>query len=60
MWGYIFSAICPKKGKGAGLVLLYCDTEAMQEQLPKSATPSILEHMSCSFSIKPDGTLRRS
>ena len=33
MWAYIFGAICPKKGKGAGLVLPYCDTEAMQEHL---------------------------
>ncbi len=33
MWTYIFGAICPKKGKGAGLVLPYCDTEAMQEHL---------------------------
>lgn len=33
MWAYIFGAICPKKGKGAGLVLPYCETEAMQEHL---------------------------
>ncbi|MGF6175037.1 hypothetical protein ABIE33_003345 [Ensifer sp. 4252] len=33
MWAYIFGAICPKMGKGAGLVLPYCDTEAMQEHL---------------------------
>ena len=33
MWAYIFGAICPKKGKGAGLVLPWCDTEAMQEHL---------------------------
>ena len=33
MWAYIFGAICPKKGKGAGLVLPYCDTEAMQDHL---------------------------
>ena len=33
MWAYIFGAICPKKGKGARLVLPYCDTEAMQEHL---------------------------
>ena len=35
IWAYIFGAICPKKGKGAGLVLPYCDTEAMQEYLVK-------------------------
>ena len=33
MWAYIFGAICPKKGKGAGLVLPYCDTSAMNEHL---------------------------
>ena len=33
MWAYIFDSICPKKGKGAGLVLPYCDTGAMQEDL---------------------------
>ena len=30
---YIFGSICPKKGKGAGLVLPYCDTKAMAAQL---------------------------
>ena len=30
---YIFGAICPKKGKGAGLVMPYCDTAAMNEHL---------------------------
>ena len=29
----MFGAICPAKGKGAGLVLPYCDTEAMATQL---------------------------
>ncbi|WP_370007157.1 IS630 family transposase [Sinorhizobium fredii] len=33
MWAYIFGAVCPRKGKGAGLVLPYCDTEAMQQHL---------------------------
>jgi len=28
-WAYIFGAICPRKGKGAGLVMPYADTEAM-------------------------------
>ena len=32
-WAYIFGAICPAKGKGAGLVLPYCNTEAMAAQL---------------------------
>ncbi|TBB57276.1 IS630 family transposase [Rhizobium ruizarguesonis] len=33
MWAYIFGAICPKRGKGAGLVLPYCDTDAMNQHL---------------------------
>jgi hypothetical protein len=33
MWAYIVGAICPKKGKGAGLVLPYCDTDAMNQHL---------------------------
>ena len=33
LWAYLFGAICPAKGKGAGLVLRYCDTEAMAAQL---------------------------
>ncbi|MDQ3557591.1 MAG: IS630 family transposase [Pseudomonadota bacterium] len=32
-WAYIFGAICPAKGKGAGLVMPWCDTEAMAEHL---------------------------
>ncbi len=32
-WAYIFGAICPKKGKGAGLVMPWCDTRAMTEHL---------------------------
>ncbi len=30
---YIFGAICPKKGKGAGLVMPRCDTDAMTAHL---------------------------
>jgi hypothetical protein len=33
MWAYIFGAICPAKGKAAGLVMPYANTEAMQEHL---------------------------
>jgi len=33
MWAYIFGAVCPQKGKGAGLVLPYCDTGAMTAHL---------------------------
>jgi hypothetical protein len=32
-WAYIFGAICPAKGKGAGLVMPWCDTHAMQAHL---------------------------
>jgi DDE superfamily endonuclease len=32
-WAYIFGAICPAEGKGAGIVLPFCDTPAMQEHL---------------------------
>ena len=32
-WAYIFGAICPAKGKGAGLVMPYCDTHAMTAHL---------------------------
>jgi hypothetical protein len=30
---YIFGAICPRKGKGAGLVMPRCDTQAMTAHL---------------------------
>ena len=33
MWADIFGAICPKKGKGAGLVMPRCDTDAMAAHL---------------------------
>lgn len=32
-WAYIFGATCPAKGKGAGLVMPYCDTGAMDAHL---------------------------
>lgn len=32
-WAYIFGAICPAEGKGAGLVMPWCDTHAMGEHL---------------------------
>jgi hypothetical protein len=32
-WAYIFGAICPEGGKGAGLVMPWCDTPAMQAHL---------------------------
>ncbi len=32
-WAYIFGAICPAEGKGAGIVMPFCDTPAMQAHL---------------------------
>ena len=32
-WAYIFGAICPAKGKGAGLVMPWCDIPAMERHL---------------------------
>ena len=35
---YIFGAVCPHEGKGAALVLPYCDTRAMSLHLAEVAT----------------------
>ncbi len=35
---YIFGAVCPREGKGAALVLPYCNTEAMGLHLAEIAT----------------------
>jgi hypothetical protein len=35
---YIFGAVCPREGKGAALVLPYCDTQAMNLHLAEIAT----------------------
>jgi hypothetical protein len=32
-WAYIFGAVCPARGVGAGLVLPFANTEAMQHHL---------------------------
>ncbi len=32
-WAYIFGAICPAKGKAAGLIMPYCNRQAMNEHL---------------------------
>ena len=39
---YIFGAICPKEGKGAGLVLPVCDTYAMNLHLAEIASCTLL------------------
>ena len=39
---YIFGAICPKEGKGAGLVLPFCNSAAMQlhlEEIARTVAP---------------------
>ena len=41
-YAYIFGAICPEKGKGAGLVLPRCDSEAMSlhlAEISRSVSP---------------------
>ena len=35
---YIFGAICPAKGKGAGLVMPHCDSDAMTAHLAEIST----------------------
>jgi transposase len=35
---YIFGAVCPQQGKGAALVLPYCNTDAMSLHLAEIAT----------------------
>ena len=36
-WAYLFGAICPARGTGAGLVLPTCNSEAMQLHLEEMA-----------------------
>jgi hypothetical protein len=36
-WAYIFGAVCPERGVGAGLVLPFADTEAMTLHLAEIA-----------------------
>jgi transposase len=44
-WAYVFGAICPAEGKGAGIVMPFCDTPAMQEHLTEiSATVAADAH----------------
>jgi hypothetical protein len=41
-WAYIFGAICPAQGKGAGLVLPWCNTHAMNlhlQEISAAVTP---------------------
>jgi hypothetical protein len=32
-WAYLFGAVCPDRGVGAGLVMPYANTDAMNEHL---------------------------
>lgn len=36
-WAYLFGAVCPAQAKGAGLVMPYADTEAMNAHLQEIA-----------------------
>ena len=56
---YIFGAICPARGVGAGLVLPRCNTDAMNLHLTEISVPSPLTLMPSSWSIKPAGILPR-
>src|SRR5258708_12006193 len=46
---YIFGALCPKRGKGAALILPACNTEAMNLHLPGSAAAISPAPHSCLF-----------
>ena len=37
-WVYIFGAICPAKGKAAGLIMPYCNSQAMNAHLAEVST----------------------
>src|SRR5260221_9886141 len=67
---YIFGAICPAKGTGAGLILPFCDTPAMALQLadisrtlaPGAHAVLLLDqpgwHLSAKLDVPHDNTLR--
>ena len=62
-WAYIFGAICPKQGKAAGLILPWCDLEAMAAHLkeisahvaPEAHAVLLLDqagwHLSCRLEV---------
>ena len=52
---YIFGAICPDEGKGAALVLPFCDTEAMHPHLAEISAMVAPGHTPFCSSIRPDG-----
>jgi DDE superfamily endonuclease len=53
---YLFGAVCPEHGTGAGLVLPACNGEAMQLSQPKSRPA----RMPCCYSIRPAGMAPQS
>ena len=57
-WAYIFGAICPAIGKGAGLVMPWCDTDAMAAHLIEisAAVRSRRPMRRARSSIRPVGT----
>ena len=68
-WAYLFGAICPKRGVGAGLVMPYADTPAMQAHLaeisaaiaPRAHAVLVLDqagwHMSSKLEVPDNITL---
>ena len=66
---YIFGAVCPQQGKGAALVLPYCNTEAMGLHLAEIATmvspgrhavlllDQAAWHLSAALTVPPNITL---
>ena len=49
---YLLGAICPKQGKGAGLVLPRCNTEAMTLHLAKISSTVGQRAQGCSADIR--------
>src|SRR6516162_8374335 len=57
---YLFGAVCSELGTGAGLVLPFCNSQAMQLHLDESPPRSAPVPTPSSSSIRLDGTERRS
>ena len=55
---YIFGAICPERGVGAGLVLPWCNNATMALHLAEISQPSRPARTPWSCSIRPAGTLQ--
>ena len=55
---YIFGAICPREGKGAGLILPHCDSEAMGLHLAEISAEVAPGKHAVLLWIRPDGISR--